>query len=270
MREPTRADDHRRYRELLGAYVLGQLEGAETVELERHLGECASCQAEVAELRALASVLPAADPSRPTQQSAGWDPSPELEDRVVDAVLAERGARSSRRPFGVWERFAVGLAAAAAIVAAVIGLTAVLTAPQGPPGLGEVEPIAFSEAPKNVSTEAAVVAHTWGTEIRLKVEGLKAGEIYTVRLERDTGELVSAGTFVAIEDKPVECRLNGAVLRQDARAISVANAASGEVVMRANLKPRPDLASSATMAGQANEPPNTTPDEDSSATGGVG
>lgn len=252
MSDPTRTDDHRRRQQLLGAYVMGQLEGAEAAELERHLEGCADCQAEVADLRAVVDLLPAADPSLGTSESIRWNPSPDLEDRVVAAVLPERQNEGrlhrsrNRRRFGLWERITISLAAAAALLVAAIGLITVLTTPPGPPGLGEVEPIAFSRAPKGVSTDAAVVAHTWGTEVDLKVEGLRAGEIYTVSIERNDGEQVSAGTFVAVEAKPVECQLNGAVLRQNARAVSVKNAA-GEVVMRSELKPRPDLVSSVTQ-----------------------
>lgn len=245
MSDPTRTDEHRRYRELLGAYVANQLEGADLADLERHLKECASCRAEEAELRAVAELLSVTH----SPESVEYNPPPELEDRVVAAVLAEgrsrrgtRGAARDRRHLGWWGRSTTGLAAAAAILAVVIGLTAVFFSPdrQGPPGPGELEQIAFSGTPEGVSTDAAVIAHTWGTEVQLEVEGLQAGGVYTVMLERDGGEPAEAGTFIGVEARPVECRLNGAVLRQDARAIFVTDEA-GEVVMRSDLAPRPDL-----------------------------
>lgn len=241
MSDPTRAEEHRRYRELLGAYVLGQLREAEAAELESHLEGCESCRAEVAELREVAGLLPAPEVSRVSLETQAWSPPPDLEDRVVAAVLSEQQAEGTPRRDR--SRFVVGLGAAAAILVVAVGLIFFLsTGQEGPPGLGEVEPIAFSESPSGVSTEAAVVAHTWGTEVDLEVEGLRPGGVYTVAIERDGGGTVSAGTFVAVEAEPVECRLNGAVLRQDARAVSVTDA-RGDEVLRSELEPRPDLAS---------------------------
>ncbi len=237
MSDPTRTEEHRRYRELLGAYALGQLGDAERAELERHLDGCEACRTEERELRGVAHLMPAPD--------ADWSPPPDLEDRVVAAALSRgRAEGTPRRDRGRLDprrsRVLVGLAAAAAVLVAAIGL-AVFTGQGGPPGLGETEPIAFSEAPRGVSTDGAIVAHTWGTEVALEVEGLRPGEVYTVRIERDNGETVPAGTFVAVEAQPVECRLNGAVLRQDARAVSVTDA-QGDEVLRSELEPRPDLA----------------------------
>lgn len=258
MSDPTGSGDHRRYRELLGAYALGLLDNVERAELERHLEGCETCRAEAAELRAVAALLP--DPGR--GQEAAQDrppaslsdplptPPPDLEDRVVDAVLP--GGRGAGRQTA-WRRIGGGVAAAAAaVVAVVVGISLFLDRDGGgPPELGEEEPIAFSEAPRGVSTEAAVVAHTWGTEVVLEVEGLEAGEVYAVNVEREAGSPVPAGTFVSVEGDPVECRLNGAVLRQDASAITVADASSGETVLRSELAPRPDLA----LSGLASSAP---------------
>ncbi len=245
MSDPTRTEEHRRYRELLGSYVLGRLGAAEAAELERHLDGCEACRTEEAELRAVAGLMPAPD-------AADWSLPPDLEDRVVAAVFSEQRAEGTPRRdpgrFGLRNRFVMGLGAAAAVLVAAVGLAIFLsTGQEGQPGLGEAEPIAFSEAPRGVSTDAAVVAHTWGTEVNLEVEGLRPGGVYTVLIERDDGGQVSAGTFVAVEAQPVECRLNGAVLRQDARAISVTDA-KGNEVLRSELKPRPDLASSYTAS----------------------
>lgn len=248
MSDPTGSGNHRRYRELLGAYALGLLDNVERDELERHLEGCETCRAEAAELRAVAALLPdpgrgeaARDPLPASPPDPLPAPPPDLEDRVVDAVLPERRGAGRQT---AWRRIGGGVAAAAAaVVAVVVGISLFLDRDGGgPPELGEEEPIAFSEAPRGVSTEAAVVAHTWGTEVLLEVEGLEAGEVYAVNVEREAGSPVPAGTFVSVEGDPVECRLNGAVLRQDASAITVADASSGETVLRSELAPRPDLA----------------------------
>ena len=233
MSDPRENGDHRRHRELLGAYALGLLDDAEAAELGRHLEGCEACRAEASELRAVAALLPEAE------HGVATDPPPYLEDRVVDAVLP--GARRARRERG-GRGWAIGGLAAAAIVLVAVGLSLFSGgAFEGPPGLGEEEPIAFSGAPEGVSTEAAVVAHTWGTEVLLQIEGLEAGEVYAVRVGRSGGGSAPAGTFVGTGAEPVECALNGAVLRQDVRAVFVMDD-SGEVVLRSELEPRPDLA----------------------------
>ncbi len=74
-------DAHTQWEESLGAYALGALPDDETREVERHLGECAPCRREVAELRVAVDALPAT--AGPVQ------PPPELRDRVMAIVESE-------------------------------------------------------------------------------------------------------------------------------------------------------------------------------------
>ncbi len=223
--------DHRRYRELLGAYALGQLDEPESSELRRHLEDCAECRAEEAGLRAVVAALPAGPVSEPSPMEA--EPSPGLEDRILGATDAGEDRRRARRGFA-----AAGLAAAAVLVVTLaVAVFADLPLDTGEPGLGDVEEISFSVAPEDGAVDGAVVAHTWGTEVILEMEGLEDGEFYTVAVEPEDGEPVSAGTFIGDADLPVECVLNGAVLREDARAVSVTDS-EGNVVLRSELEPR--------------------------------
>ena len=93
------ADDHQRYREeLLGAYILGQLEDPEVAEFERHLGECASCREEAIELREVSDLLREASSWLPGPGISAFDPPPGLKDRVVAALLHGRPSRRRRGP----------------------------------------------------------------------------------------------------------------------------------------------------------------------------
>ncbi|HWO46456.1 MAG TPA: anti-sigma factor, partial [Solirubrobacterales bacterium] len=108
-------NDCREWRELLGAYALGHLEGDERAGLEAHLDGCPQCRAELASLQPVALMLPHADPARfgPAPQ-----PPAELGQRVAATIAAERERgekRQRRRRFG---GFALGGATAA--VAAVL------------------------------------------------------------------------------------------------------------------------------------------------------
>lgn len=222
--------DHRRYKELLGAHVLGHLDEPENSELRHHLEGCAECRAEEAGLRAVLADLPAGPAV--DLSLAGTEPSPGLEERVLAATEDPRDQRRTRR------RFAAGLAAAAVLVATLaVAVFVDLPVDTGPPGLGDVEEISFTEVPDDVTVDGSVVAHTWGTEVILEMEGLEDGELYTAEVEREDGDPASAGTFIGDGDLLVECILNGAVLREDAQAVSVTDS-DGEVVLYSELEPR--------------------------------
>ncbi len=223
--------DRRRYRELLGAYALGQLDEPESSELRRYLERSAECRAEEAGLRAVVTALPAGPVNDPFLAEA--EPSPGLEDRILAATETGEARRRARRGFA-----AAGLAAAAVLVVTLaVAVFADLPLGTGEPGLGDVEEISFSVAPEDAAVDGAVVAHTWGTEVFLEMEGLEDGELYTVAVEPVDGEPVSAGTFIGDADLPVECVMNGAVLREDAQAVSVTDS-DGDVVLRSELEPR--------------------------------
>jgi hypothetical protein len=87
--------------------------------------------------------------------------------------------------------------------------------PSGPPGtLGAVEQITFTEAPEGSAIEASLVAHTWGTETLLEVDGVAVGETFEVILVSASGQELTSGTFFGTE-QTVTCRMNAALLRED-------------------------------------------------------
>lgn len=75
------SDEHMRTAESLGAYALGALSPPEVEEVEAHLGACARCRDDLAELRTAADLLAMAAPV--------LVPPPELKGRVMEAVEAE-------------------------------------------------------------------------------------------------------------------------------------------------------------------------------------
>ncbi|MEQ0562109.1 anti-sigma factor [Amycolatopsis sp. NEAU-NG30] len=105
---------------LTGAYALDAVSDVDRGEFERHLGECAACRQEVAELRATGARLGAA---------AAVEVPPELKAVVLAEVartrqLPPKVARELGRA-GIWQlRTALLGAAAAAVAAVVIGVQA--------------------------------------------------------------------------------------------------------------------------------------------------
>jgi anti-sigma-K factor RskA len=74
-------NDHARWTDTAGAYVLGAMASTERDEFEAHLATCAVCQEEVDELRPAADALPMASPP--------MLPPRELKDRIMAEVERE-------------------------------------------------------------------------------------------------------------------------------------------------------------------------------------
>lgn len=195
----------------------GMLPAGEADEFAAHLQNCRHCQTELAQLRAVAGALhevPIGDEMS--------DPPSTLQERVVWAVRGERRSKQRRH------RLASGIAAAAAAIA-FIGVGMAIPGPSGPPQ----EVLAVATSSTAVDAQASLVAHTWGTEVKLVMTGLDAGAEYSVTFIDRDGQRVPAGTFIGVNDRPVVCDMNAAVLRPDATRLEVASA--GEVVIEADL-----------------------------------
>jgi Putative zinc-finger len=110
----TPPEEHYRYREQIGAFLLGKLDGVERTALQRHLNSCPVCQAEERELEPVVAALSYAAPDRIDE--ALWPPE-HLEESTLAPILGEM--RRARR-YG-W-RFGWSAVAAAAICVVVMGL----------------------------------------------------------------------------------------------------------------------------------------------------
>jgi anti-sigma factor RsiW len=175
----------REWRELLGAYALGHLEGDERAGLEAHLEGCAGCREELAALAPVARMLPHADPAR---FELAPEPPPELGRRIASAIEGEkqRTRRRRRRTFG---GFALGGAAAAAVAAVL--LLFVLGGSSTDAG----QPVEFTDLPEGISINATLEPHAYGTEIHMYVHGVPSGTLCRVWLRGPRGASYPAGTF---------------------------------------------------------------------------
>jgi hypothetical protein len=222
----TPPEEHHRYWEQIGAFLLGKLDGVERTAMQTHLSSCPACQAEVRELEPVVEALADAAPDRIDEDP--WPPR-DLEELTLAPILGEiHRARRRRR------RFRWSALAAAAICVVVIGLAGFV-------GLLEpavaLEPLSFSVAP-GMEVEGNLIAHAWGTEIRLVVSGLRDGQTHRVTLVSEDGERVNAGTFIGAGDKPVRGTFTAALLRKDAARLEV-RTPGGELVFFAKLPEEP-------------------------------
>jgi Putative zinc-finger len=178
-------NDCRDWRELLGVYALGQLEGDEKVGLEAHLEGCAQCREELALLEPVARMLPHADPER---FESAPQPPPELGARIAATIAGERKQTEQRRRRRLFGGFALG-GATAALAAAVLAIFVLGGGSGGEPA----QHVRF--AAQGVSIDATLEPHAYGTEIRMYVHGVESGTLCTVSLRGAGGVSYPAGTF---------------------------------------------------------------------------
>jgi putative zinc finger protein len=202
----------RDWRELLGAYALGQLQGDELAGLEAHLDGCAQCREELALLTPVAQMLPHADPIQ--FETAAPQPPAELGARIAATIAGER--RQSERRRRVFGGFAFGGAAAALAVA----LLAIFVLGGGGDGQPE-QHVKFTAVPKGIAIDATLEPHAYGTEIRMYVHGVASGTLCTVSLRGPHGVSYPAGTFRYRWGEDSEAVLSSALDLSRTRAISV-------------------------------------------------
>jgi hypothetical protein len=201
----------RDWRELLGVYALGQLEGDERAGLEAHLEGCAQCRAELALLEPVARMLPHADPER---FESAPQPPPELGARIAATIAGERKQTEKRRKRRVFGGFALG-GATAALAAAVLAIFVLGGGSGGEPA----KQVKF--ASQGVTIDATLEPHAYGTEIRMYVHGVESGTLCKVSLRGPGGVSYPAGTFRYRWGEDSEAVLSSALDLSRTRAVVV-------------------------------------------------
>lgn len=238
-------DEHTRLREMLGAYSLGHLPESEAARVRAHLEGCASCRAELEDIAPLADLLRSVDPARfavPPTPPPGLGESirrrvaEEQEQRERDELARRRAVRTRTRR----RRLAAGLVAAVVLIAGV-GLGAVVGRSTAPPAANEVtpEPIVLVPTPAGSGagvevSEAGLIPHTWGTELRMEGSGFTEGEVFRAEMRIDGGPWSPAGQFLGTGESPMTCNLQSAVLRDNVVEIVVRDR-GGRPVLRSRL-----------------------------------
>lgn len=222
-------DDHRSVREMLGALVLGHLSAAEETAIRAHLDGCPDCRRDVAEISPLVHELGAVDLHRVSATPA---PSPDLGHRIQVAVACERRRRDqlTRR------RYVLMTAAAVLAVLLVGGAGVEIGKKVSGPSVATVpiESVEVRSRLDGAQASAGVIAHTWGTEIKLEAVGLRSGSPYAVVVMTRDGRARSAGAFVGTGGQVMNCNLNTDVLRPDATGFRVLDG-KGRAVLTADL-----------------------------------
>lgn len=106
--------------------------------------------------------------------------------------------------------------------------------PRGPAGtLGAVEAVDFTGEPNGASVDGELIAHTWGIESVLEIDGVAPGESFSVVVIGTDGAEYDSGTFLGSE-VVIHCRMNAAVLREQVASVEVRTTA-GETIAAAEV-----------------------------------
>lgn len=209
----------------LAGWLVAQLPPGREALLLEHLASCDRCRAESESLQAVAAVA-LAMPSPPLVAEPEAlevldGPPPDLGDRVLAAVGAERRAR--RRVRGGL----VGLLAGAVLLAGVLALT------RSDDRRLEGEPIAFGVRPAGAATSAVLAEGDGDSIVELVATGLDPDVTYALWLSPPGGGLddrVPAGTFRPDAAGRVDVRLRCA-LPPDRYGRAWATTPDGDVVL---------------------------------------
>ena len=226
----TPPEEHYRYREQIGAFMLGKLDEGERAALQRHLNSCPVCQAEERELEPVVVALSYAAPDRIDENR--WPPE-DLEESTLAPILGEMRRERRHKGRSRWSELA-----AAAICVVAIGLAGFTWLLE--PAIALVEPVPFSVVGSGMKVEGNLIAHDSGTEINLVVSGLRDGQTHRVTLVSEDGERVNSGTFIGMEDKPFRGTFNAALLRKDTDRLEV-RTPDGKLVFFAKLPEEPQV-----------------------------
>lgn len=251
--QPLNAPINERRAELIAAAVHGDLSVDERAELDALRVADTRIDAEINELRALAGRVSTLG----TWQSA--EPSDQLRRRIAaigheapaaaptadaaptapatapapaESIAPITPLRPRRRP----ALLALGAAASLAIGLGLgLGIPALQSMPPtGPAGtLGAIEAVDFAGEPTGARVDGELIAHTWGIESVLEIDGVAPGDSFSVVVIGLDGAEYDSGTFLG-SDVVIHCRMNAAVLREQVAAVEV-RTATGETIAAAEV-----------------------------------
>ncbi|MER7008749.1 zf-HC2 domain-containing protein [Dactylosporangium sp. NPDC000555] len=201
---------HEAVRRLLGAYVLGGLDGTEEATVDAHLSTCGECRAEVGRLAAVPELLQRLPPG----PAAPLEPPSRA---GLDAL--RRRARPRRLPV-------VALATACAVLALVAVVLAVRPVrpaqPQAQPSAsapeGTVVQIVAAQG-SGLSGRATLVPRQWGVSVSLELAGLPGEGPFVLRVLGRAGQAEQAACWG--RTKTAQARITGASSIQLANVDSV-------------------------------------------------
>lgn len=200
---------HYRYRDDVAAYALGALDSTETLALERHLEECASCREYLGWLDPAVEMLPDSVPPLEPPRRLKRDLMSAVRADVKAHERAERAGSRGRRILGLTWGPATALAVCMLLVAGLVTGYALRGDDTAQSVLVEARP-----ANPGVASGAMVatleVAGERGTLHVERLPPLPGDRVYQAWIGRD-GEMVPSTPFVVRADGANEVAIDGSL-----------------------------------------------------------
>ena len=232
--------DHDELRRLLGGYLLGGLDDADTDRLDAHLLGCDECRAELDRLAPVPELLRSLENALPVTVPAGSRPSPARIESLLVRMRTER-SRERRRCTG---RRLVAVAATVLVVAAGVGVIATRDQdpPAGPPvaapSPAQSQPAvtAVFEAAdgSGLAGQAVLTGKTWGVSIDLTVEKLRGQGPFVCRVSKADGTVEQAAIWGPTPSGRAKVTGASSIQLRNVSAVAVADHA-GQVLGTAHL-----------------------------------
>lgn len=163
----------------VGPYLLGALDGDTRRRLRDHLETCGACQAEVIRLAGVPGLMAQVGPPN-LRERAEAEPSPNLRERLVNEVVAERAGHRRRQQV---------LSAAAALLLVALPAGAFVSGRSlegSQPEIAVSDEVALTTASAQLTGTVSWSAHGWGAELYPEITGLEPGQEYElIAISRD-------------------------------------------------------------------------------------
>ena len=186
------------FRQLIGVYVVGAIDPHERALVDAHLPSCSGCREELAGLAGLPALLgrvPVDEAARISgifseRSPAGQEPGGELLTPLLNRMRHQRRVQRWR-----------GLAAAAAAVVAVAGLsagvTSALSSSGGTAATVHWETVRASDAATHVTAAVKYARMPWGSRIDARVSGVPGGTTCELWVAGANGTWQPVGSWTA-------------------------------------------------------------------------
>lgn len=169
----------------LGAYVLGAVSAAERDAIDRHLGECEACRAELVSLAPLPGLL-----SRVSAEDVVGEP-------VADTPPPELPARPRTRRWALRHGWVLAIASACLLILAVAAGGLFLPGSRHPETTAATVVLAGSDAATGVRATARATAQPWGSGVRLRLQYVQLRAHCRLVVNARNGTTEVAGSWVA-------------------------------------------------------------------------
>lgn len=215
----------------LSAYLLDALPPDERDVVREHLGSCSRCQNQLLVMAPLPGLLNRLRPD-PEATLPPPPPPPVLRERLINQVLVARG-RQRRR-----QRVAAGAGGLVTAAALVVGVAAV-----GVPGTGTARPtvqalayrpVAWVQPADGRHAAAAVVDHSWGTQLDIQASGWPPGGVSNIAVLTWSGTVQRLGSWAAPGSAALHCSTSTWSRLKDLRAVQILDS-SGRLVAQLPL-----------------------------------